>query len=286
MDSELFIRELQLKDLEAAMRLKTVEGWNQTDADWQLILADNPNLCLAVVAEDGVVGTVCAYSYEGKLAWIGMMLVDRSYRRRGISKRLMREVIQRIGNDQTIKLDATPAGQKVYEQMGFVKEYSLFRWVRPKGGISVSKMETEEVQSIDLADFPEILSQDNKVFGADRAKLLHHLFERLPNGAFLVKEGDKIVGYIFCRLGSKFLQLGPMVASTDMVAKMLITRVLEAFEGHDLVLDLGLHHANLYPWLESCGFARQRELIRMYIPPNEVKVESANYYLITGPELG
>lgn len=41
MDSELFIREMQLKDLEAAMRLKTVEGWNQTEADWQLILADN-----------------------------------------------------------------------------------------------------------------------------------------------------------------------------------------------------------------------------------------------------
>lgn len=286
MDSELFIREMQLKDLEAAMRLKTVEGWNQTEADWQLILADNPHLCLVVLAADEVVGTVCAYSYQDKLAWIGMMLVDRNYRRRGISKRLMREVIQRIGHKQTIKLDATPAGQKVYEHLGFVKEYSLFRWVRSKEAVSANERETEKVQEVAPADFPEIISYDHKVFGADRTQLLRHLFERLPNGAFLIKEGGKIVGYIFCRLGSKFLQLGPMIASTDIAAKALIARVLEAFEGHDLVLDLGVHHANLYPWLESCGFAKQRELIRMYIPPNKVKEELANYYLITGPELG
>lgn len=231
-------------------------------------------------------GTVCAYSYQGKLAWIGMMLVDRNYRRRGISKRLMREVIQRLGDKQTIKLDATPAGQKVYEQLGFVKEYSLFRWVRSKEAISLIEREAEEVQRVAPEDFPEIISYDHQVFGTDRAKLLRHLFKRLPNGAFLLKEGGEIVGYIFCRLGSKFLQLGPMIASTDIAAKALIARVLEAFEGHDLVLDLGVHHANLYPWLESCGFAKQRELIRMYIPPNKVKEELANYYLITGPELG
>lgn len=286
MDSELFIREMQLRDLEAAMRLKSEEGWNQTKEDWQLIFGDNPNLCLVVVAADKVVGTVCAYSYQDKLAWIGMMLVDRNYRRRGLSKRLMREVIQRIGNKQTIKLDATPAGQKVYEQLGFVKEYSLFRWVRPKEALPVSERKINQVQEIDMLDFPEIISYDQKVFGVNRVKLLNHLFEKFPNGAFLVKDRNQIIGYIFCRLGSKFLQLGPMIASTDIVAKALIARVLEVFEGHDLVLDLGVHHASLYSWLESCGFAKQRELIRMYIPPNKVKEELANYYLITGPELG
>ncbi|WP_339680757.1 GNAT family N-acetyltransferase [Cyclobacterium marinum] len=286
MDSELFLREMQLSDLEAAMRLKTVEGWNQTEADWQLILAENPSLCLVVEGEDAVVGTVCAYSYQNKLAWIGMMLVDRSYRRRGISKRLMREVIQRIGDKQTIKLDATPAGQKVYEQLGFVKEYSLFRWIRPKEASSIKESVTVEVQVVTPDDFPDILSYDYKVFGLDRAKLLEQLFERLPNGAFLVKEREEIVGYVFCRLGSKLLQLGPMIASNDFVAQTLITRILKTFEGHDFVLDLGVHHYKLYSWLVNRGFVKQRELIRMYIPPNKVKEELANYYLITGPELG
>jgi len=89
MDSELFIREMRAEDLNAAMRLKSVEGWNQTRADWELFLVNNPGLCLVVVAEDNVIGTVCSFSYKGKLAWIGMMLVDRMYRRKGISKKLM-----------------------------------------------------------------------------------------------------------------------------------------------------------------------------------------------------
>ena len=46
MDSELFIREMQEEDLNAAMRLKSVEGWNQTRADWDLFSADQEvNFC-------------------------------------------------------------------------------------------------------------------------------------------------------------------------------------------------------------------------------------------------
>lgn len=286
MDSELFIREMQAEDLNAAMRLKSVEGWNQTRADWELFLVNNPGLCLVVVAEDNVIGTVCSFSYKGKLAWIGMMLVDRMYRRKGISKKLMHEVIQRIGENQSIKLDATPAGQMVYEQLGFVKEYSLFRWIRPKGPSQLWGFPTHEVLKVAQEDFTEMLSYDKKVFGADRGEVLLHLFNSFPQGAFLVKRENILVGFVFCRPGSKFLQLGPMIASNDGIAQILISRVLEDFYDSDLVLDLGEHHSKLHPWLEKCGFTKQRELIRMFIPPQSTKGDIESYYLITGPELG
>ncbi|WP_339922812.1 GNAT family N-acetyltransferase [uncultured Cyclobacterium sp.] len=286
MDSELFIREMQVEDLDAAMRLKSEEGWNQTRGDWELFLVNNPDLCLVVVAEEKVVGTVCSFSYKGELAWIGMMLVDRMYRRKGISKRLMHEVIQRIGGNQTIKLDATPAGQKVYEQIGFVKEYSLFRWVRPKGAFQWINPLPHEVLKISKEDFTEILHFDKKAFGIDREVVLLYLFKKFPQGAFLVKREGELVGFVLCRLGSKFLQLGPLIASNDAIAQALISRVLEDFHEIDLVLDLVEHHSNLNPWLEKRSFAKQRELIRMFIPPQATKGDIDSYYLITGPELG
>ncbi|AKP49932.1 GNAT family N-acetyltransferase [Cyclobacterium amurskyense] len=286
MDSEFYIREMQVEDLNDAMRLKSEEGWNQTRFDWELFLTNNPDLCLVVIADDKVVGTVCSFSYKGKLAWIGMMLVDRMYRRKGISKKLMREVIQRLGTNQTIKLDATPAGQMVYEQLGFVKEYSLFRWVRPQGKSQIWGFPTEEVLKIEEEDFEAILSYDKKVFGADREEVLQQLFANFPNGAFMVKRDQEIEGFMFCRPGSKFLQFGPLVATNDKVAQVLISKALAHFYDRDLVLDLAEHHANLNPWLEKCGFSKQRELIRMFIPPNAAKGTVENYYLITGPELG
>ena len=118
---------MQVEDLDEAMALKSAEGWNQTRSDWELIMINNPHLCLVAVAEDRVIATVTAFSYEDTFAWIGMMLVDRQFRRKGISIKLMLEIIQRLGKKQTIRLDATPAGQMVYNRLGFVKEYSLFR---------------------------------------------------------------------------------------------------------------------------------------------------------------
>ena len=198
----------------------------------------------------------------------------------------MHEVIQRIGESQTIKLDATPAGQKVYEQIGFVKEYSLFRWVRPKGASQSIDFPTNEVQKVSEEDFTGILSHDKKVFGADRGEVLLHLFKNFPQGAFLVKQEKQLVGFILCRPGSKFLQLGPLVAPNDAIAQALISKVLEGFYERDLVLDLGEHHSKLNPWLEKGGFAKQRELIRMFIPPQSATGDIRSYYLITGPELG
>jgi GNAT superfamily N-acetyltransferase len=286
MDTELYIREMQVEDLDEAMKLKSAEGWNQTRSDWELILINNPGLCLVAVAEDRVVATVTAFSYEGTFAWIGMMLVDRQFRRKGISNKLMLEIIQRLGKKQTIRLDATPAGQMVYERLGFVKEYSLFRWVRQTGIPEKVNDVAANVLQMNRKDLQELTLWDKVVFGADRKEVLSHLFKNYPQGAFCIKFGDKINGFVFCREGSKFLHIGPLVTSDAIIAKTLISHILNKFFDMNLLLDLGEHHSAMHNWLEENGFQRQRELIRMFIPPNSNKGIPENYYLISGPELG
>lgn len=286
MDTEFYIREMRVQDLDEAMGLKSAEGWNQTRSDWELILIYNPGLCLVAIAEDRVIATVTAFSYEGKFAWIGMMLVDRRFRRKGISHRLMLEIIQRLGEKQTIRLDATPAGQMVYERLGFVKEYSLFRWVRPAGIPEKVDQKASNVIQINSKDLQELILWDNNVFGADRKEVLAYLLSSCPQGAFCIKPGDKIKGFIFCREGSKYLQIGPLIATDDAIAKTLIRHILTQFSKRNLLLDLGEHHSSMHDWLLKKGFQRQRELIRMFIPPNAYSGIPEKYYLISGPELG
>ncbi|MBD3627337.1 GNAT family N-acetyltransferase [Cyclobacterium sp.] len=286
MDSEIYLRTMQQEDLPAVMDLKTAEGWNQTQTDWELFLTHHPDLCLVARLEEKTVGTVSAFAFENKLAWIGMMLVHRQFRRKGISKRLMREVIHRLNFCQTIKLDATPAGQAVYEKLGFKKEYSLFRWIRKTGGALTNSDLSPSVYKLDSSGFNEILPFDAAVFGADREVVLRHIWTSFPGGAYLFREQGIVKGFLLSRKGSNYLQLGPLIAENEAVARALLQQAMIQWGGRELVLDMAANRPEMNAWLEQEGFRIQRELIRMYLHTNSSAGMPEKYYLIAGPEFG
>src|SRR2546421_12274243 len=87
--NDLDIRRLSKSDIPAAMNLKELAGWNQSARDWQRLLEAEPGGCFAACQGDRVVATTTTTTYGKTLAWIGMVLVDREYRRLGIATSLM-----------------------------------------------------------------------------------------------------------------------------------------------------------------------------------------------------
>jgi len=114
-------------DLAAADELRRLAGWNQKPRDWQRLLAFEPRGCFVALRNGAVVGTVTTTVYGTALAWIGMMLVHPEHRRTGIATRLMNRALEYLNHRKVsgVKLDATPAGQPVYEKLGFVPEWRL-----------------------------------------------------------------------------------------------------------------------------------------------------------------
>ena len=125
------LRPMREADLTAAMRLKTVAGWNQVEADWRFFLEQRPEGCFVAQSDDLVIGTVTTVAYGPRLAWISLLLVDPAFRRQGIGTRLMRAALDSLDGWETIALDATPAGRPVYERLGFRAEHKLVRLIRP-----------------------------------------------------------------------------------------------------------------------------------------------------------
>jgi GNAT superfamily N-acetyltransferase len=110
------IRLLTAADLPAAMALKESAGWNQTEADWRMLLEQEPEGCFAVESEGRVVASATAYCYGRDLAWIGMVLTLPECRGRGYARLLMQEAlawVERRGIPCT-KLDATDMGNHHY----------------------------------------------------------------------------------------------------------------------------------------------------------------------------
>src|SRR3712207_5358548 len=88
-EAQIKIRLLTENDVPAAMRLKELANWNQTERDWRRLLELEPHGCFAACIENRIVATTTTTTYGTDLAWIGMVLVDPQYRRRGIATRLM-----------------------------------------------------------------------------------------------------------------------------------------------------------------------------------------------------
>src|SRR2546428_7229388 len=102
----MILRLMTKADIPAGMRLKEIAGWNQTPADWERFLDSSPKGCFAAESEGQVVGTATTIIYEGRFAWIGMVLVDPAHRGQGLGTNLLKRTIEFIDSQPvpTIKL--------------------------------------------------------------------------------------------------------------------------------------------------------------------------------------
>jgi GNAT superfamily N-acetyltransferase len=279
------IRPMRNEDLDQALSLSLAEGWNQTAKDWKLLIGNRHNVCILAEKDHRLAGTATAMNYENKIAWIGMVLVDKSLRGLGAGRMLLEHIIGKLRHIKSVKLDATPAGEPLYTKLGFKPEYKLFRMQRDAGNFSSAVSPIENVCSIDKKIFEDIIRLDKAAFGADRSYLLNNLVNNYPEKAFCIKDKNGI-GYIFGRDGSLFCYIGPVIADSQKTAECLILKAFESVTGQSSCVDVPEYREELIKWLESMGFAIQRHFIRMYLNTNPFPGELKNQYLISGPEYG
>jgi len=273
------------QDLAPACTLSVDEGWNQTENDWKFLQSGKDNVCLVAEENGKVAGTATALVHPPGLAWIGMVLVDRQMRGKGIGRMLMSEIIRRLDHCRSLKLDATPAGLPLYRRLGFVEEYILYRMTCSSLS-EIPKRYSDFAVRIDETNVANVLQSDIRIFGTDRSMLLNYLMNNEPRRAFAVLNSGNAAGYIFGRAGVRYSYIGPACGtSVDQVIK-LIAGILETHPGEPLALDILHDKHGLIKWLEHQGFAIQRSFTRMYLKSNCYSGEPDCQYLVSGPEFG
>jgi GNAT superfamily N-acetyltransferase len=280
------IRPMKSSDLDQAFNLSLTEGWNQTLNDWRLLFENDENVCLVAEKDNRVAGTATALNHDNKIAWIGMVLVDKSLRGQGAGKMLLQEIISKVKHVGSVKLDATPAGEPLYHKLGFIAEYNIFRMTCNALNYKSDSTSGKEMYPISDENFSEVLRFDRPVFGADRTYLLMNLLNENPGRAFYLKKNNASSGYIFGRAGSRFNYIGPACAMKQDSARLLISKALESLNGKDIALDILEDKEDLIIWLETIGFVKQRHFVRMYLTCNPYPGIADNQYLISGPEYG
>ena len=280
--SPIAIQPLTTEHFNEALNLCRLSGWNQLRVDWQRLLAYEPDGCFVAVSADTIVGTVTTTRYGNELAWIGMMLVHPDFRRQGIATALMRRSIEYLRQTKTscIKLDATPVGQHVYQNLGFEVEWGFQRWQR-EGQASATASACEDARHTWPEDSPvqvlriqpdvpqtadwqmpeqscltrEMLALDRKAFGADRGGFI----QVLAKDSFVCTLAG---GYGMSRYGYLASYLGPIVAESLDVAHGIVQHHCSRHAGA-VFWDIPSRNEPAIQLAQSMGFAPVRELTRM-----------------------
>lgn len=281
MDSDICLRLMTPDDVPGGMRLKEIAGWNQTRGDWERFLSASPEGCFVAEIEGTVVGTATTICYEGRFAWIGMVLVDPAYRSRGIGTKLLERSITYLDSCgiPSMKLDATPLGKPLYQKLGFVTEYEIERWQRPR---------TPSAGPVDLASrvTNEMLDQDHEIFGSDRSAVLRSIGRENPEFVLQCRSQGKLSGYCLGRRGALADHLGPWIARDEAAACTLLDKFLMRSRAARIFVD----GVKSNPWairlLRERGFQFSRSLTRMYRGTNDFPGRPELQCAIVGPEFG
>jgi len=279
------VRSLVKGDIGEALRLKSQAGWNQTEGDWRRLLKLDPQGCFAASVDGQIVGTTTTTMYGRGLAWVGMVLVDQGFRRRGIATKLMRAALRHLDEMgvTTVKLDATPAGAPVYEALGFETELLIERW----SGVACGGTDVPD-EVVEAAEPSLFFELDRRAFGADRTPLLKALFEDASDRplACMTPGVGRLIGYVFTRPGTDAFYVGPLVATDPAAASKLLEAALCRLTGRRVFIDLNTTFVGGGEVLASRGFVRQRELIRMRYGEVSGAGTSGSIFSIAGPEYG
>jgi len=281
--SKIEIRKMTTADVPFGMDLKNAIGWNQLPADWERLIALEPEGCFVATSDGHDVGTATTTAYEDRFGWVAMLLVHPDHRRRGIGASLLHACMdylhQRV---KAVKLDATPMGKNLYDGLGFVDEYIIERWL----GKGTGPVQIPDVVPIDRQLLPAVCKFDAPIFGADRSALLTMLVNEEPNTAVCVADEGRVVGYGILRPGYNCAQLGPVVAKEPNTADMLFRVLLGAAGDQHVQSDVLLPNRYVLDMMRHYRLEKQRHLIRMYRGQNAWPGLPEHIYAATGPEKG
>ena len=286
------VRPGRPSDLWALHWLRSLAGWNQTVGQWIAFLSSPSAVVFVACSGTSVIGVSTVWNYQGRLAWIGMVIVHPAYRRRGIARCLLDRCLEfssQRGID-IVGLDATPDGRPLYQSLGFVEGEQLDRWVLEACKLEVGKRTSLEgcVVEEGRESIVGLLEEnfDRFSFGVERNDLLMSLLSECRSSVVLRGARGEALGFGLLRHGVRHTYLGPVVAESNASGRLIVTQLLEKKNSEGVIWDLPTKNEGAVTLADELGFCRQRPLFRMWRPAPLLADRSDRIWAIVDPALG
>jgi GNAT superfamily N-acetyltransferase len=225
--------------------------------DWSLALADGAAVGL---------GGATHYSSSSSFSYIGMLGVLPSMQRYGIGRTIMEALLQRVEarSVPTVLLDASNAGLRLYQQLGFVEDDKAILLQRTDPIQAIAPAYDGTISHIKEAELSDLVAFDAPLFGAERAHVLASYLTDDPPRSFVARDANgAITGFLIAQSG----MLGPWMAVNAETAEQLLLHALTLpFEKIPAVIMPAINRSAVQ-LLQRYGFTQQRALAHMRLGP-------------------
>lgn len=247
---DLPIRVLTAADLAAGVAVLERAGLSGAVSNLARYLRWQPDGVWGATTPDGALAGMVSALHFGAAAFIGCMAVEPSHQRRGLGRQLLvhAHAAARRWGAETFLLEATPAGEPLYAQLGYVREHESVMLERPAGAAPGSA----GLAAIPPAAREAVLAVDREATSTPRDAMIHDLLDEargllLPGGYGLVL-ADRI---------------GPVLARDAATGVALIDALAPAAR----VCTVPATNAPALAALARHGYREVRRLARMRLGP-------------------
>jgi len=261
-------------DAPGGLALSTEAHWNQNEADWRFFLT--LGTVFGVRDRDNrLIASAALLPYTSGNAWISMVLVTASWRRRGFATRLVDAGLNAAAKQGFATwLDATPAGASVYRPLGFSPTIQLRRL-----RLENSPPTDAPAASLSRCDANEFAARDRRAMGFAREGLLAEFFGR--PGSRLLSNGDALA---LIRDGRAARHIGPLFASEPDRALALVDAIVRSESG-PLLIDAVSTQDEFLAGLTGSGWTIERPFQRMRFG-RAAALPAELPFAVAGPEYG
>jgi ribosomal protein S18 acetylase RimI-like enzyme len=220
----VLIRTVSEADLEPANEIlrsafQRAESWTPELRLFRRLQPDGVFLASRNGIPAGIVASIIYPTY----AYVGLMGIHQGFQRQGIGMALMEHLLTWMGEQKVplVKLDASPAGQPLYEKLGFVPLDEVYVFQRQVGHLDAER--PKGIGLITPLHLDLIAISDTQAFGTDRSWLLCALLELYPERAFMsLDERKQVNGYLIAQTQ----RIGPWIMNESGDAEQLLLAAL------------------------------------------------------------
>jgi GNAT superfamily N-acetyltransferase len=269
-DSGIRVRQMNDEDLERVLELRSVVRWAADPRAFDLLRGVRGARWTVAEAPDGALAGMVGAVPLGNIGILCHLAVHDEYRGFGLGALLSSWAVAylRSRGAKTVRLYSTGRAEGLYRSLGF-KEGTPRTVYRLEEGHRRSRvpeqLDGHRVETLTFGDLPELYGVDRWSFGADRSALLFATLRLHPGRGIVARDASGLIkGYLIRSALGHATRIGPFLASTPDVARLLLTHALSATGGAPVQVTVpGPAGCPAHSLLQEFGFEGREDRLRM-----------------------
>jgi GNAT superfamily N-acetyltransferase len=286
------VRQMGAADLDRILELRSVVRWSDDPSAFDLLRGVRGARWAVVETPDGALAGMVGAVPLGDIGILCHLAVHDRHRGFGLGALLSSWAVAHLRSRgaKAVRLYSTGRAEGLYRSLGFreVTPRTVYRLKEASRTPRVpARVDGHRVETLTFGDLPELYGVDHWSYGADRSALLLATLRLHPGQGLVARDATgRMKGYLIRSSHGRATRIGPFLASTPDVARLLLANALLATGGAPAQVTVpGPTGCRAHSLLQEFGFQGNQDRMRMELGETKADCRAGLVHYGTTPYL-